>query len=47
MNIYKIEQFEGTEDLGHIDLSPTELEVIDSLELSQLILEDKIGRAHV
>ena len=40
MNIYKIEQFEGTEDLGHIDLSPTELEVIDSLESSQLILED-------
>jgi len=41
MNIYKIEQFEDTEDLSHVDATPTELEVIESLESTQLILEDK------
>jgi len=40
MNIYKIEQFEGTKDLSHVDLTSTELEVLESLELTQLILED-------
>ena len=40
MKILKIEQFEGTEDLSHIDLTLTELEIIESLESSQLVLED-------
>ncbi len=40
MKILKIEQFEGAEDLSHIDLTLTELEIIESLESFQLILED-------
>ena len=41
MIIYKIEQLEGTKDLSHIDLTLDELGVIEELESSQLVLDEK------
>lgn len=40
MTIYKIEQFEGTEDLGSVNISFEDLNTLEQLELNQVILED-------
>ena len=40
MTIYKIEQFEGTEDLGSVNISFEDLNALEQLELNQVILED-------
>lgn len=40
MNIYKIEQFENTKDLAHIDATSEEIEMLEKVELNQLIIED-------
>lgn len=40
MNIYKIEQLEGTKDLTHVDISLEDLNTLETLEVNQMILED-------
>jgi hypothetical protein len=40
MNIFKIEQLEGTKDLTHVDISLEDLDMLETLEVDQVVLED-------
>ena len=43
MKILKIEQLETTKDLTHVDITHEELDIIEELESSQVILQEDEG----